>query len=62
MAKATRAEWEHRFLTGLQEEWEVVRWQLPREHASALRIPTFSLTDAETRGDAGTGPRCVICA
>ncbi|MBT7164526.1 MAG: DUF2786 domain-containing protein [Victivallales bacterium] len=48
MARATRAEWEQRFLAGLQEEWEIARWQLPREHASALRIPTFSLTDAET--------------
>jgi hypothetical protein len=48
MAQATRAEWERRFLSGLQEEWEMVRWELPREHARALQPPTFALSDTES--------------
>ena len=48
MAVAMRAEWEGRFLAGLQEEWEIARWLLPQSHAKRLRPPTFALSDAET--------------
>jgi hypothetical protein len=43
---ASRAEWERRFLTGLQEEWELARCDLPRDKARQLRAPGFQLADS----------------
>lgn len=49
MARLPRDEWERRFLAGLAEEWEVARWDLPRESAQALRPPVFAVSDSESQ-------------
>lgn len=48
MARLPRAEWERRFLVGLQEEWELARWRLPMVHARTLRPPVFGISASLT--------------